>query len=93
MGSDQGVGLVSQQAWIQQGTLKDNILMGKPYEWTRYNTAVEASALSDDIKVNLFIILLHHKLFSAALSNQCEIVSSMILLYVSPKRLHFSSFA
>ena len=67
--------------------------MGKPYEWTRYNTAVEASALSDDIKVIFFMILLHHKLISAALSIQCEVISSMLLLFVSPKRMHFSSIA
>lgn len=28
---------VSQQAWIFHGTVRDNILMGEPFDQTRYN--------------------------------------------------------
>ncbi|KAF6033652.1 ABCC10 [Bugula neritina] len=50
IGSSSGIGLVSQQPWIQQGTLRENILMGKSFDWSAYQAAVAASALADDLK-------------------------------------------
>ncbi|CAL5195604.1 unnamed protein product [Lathyrus oleraceus] len=40
---------VSQSAWIQSGTVRDNILFGKPMDKTRYVKAIKACALDKDI--------------------------------------------
>lgn len=42
------IAYVSQQAWIQNATLKDNILFGKPYNKKTYDRVVEACALKPD---------------------------------------------
>ncbi|XP_067949297.1 multidrug resistance-associated protein 1-like [Watersipora subatra] len=42
---------VSQQAWIQNGTVRDNILFGKPYERNKYNKILKAVALTADLKI------------------------------------------
>eukprot|EP01134_Creolimax_fragrantissima_P008215 CFRG8215T1 len=42
---------VPQQAWIQNATVKDNILFGKPYERERYEEVIYACALKDDLKM------------------------------------------
>ncbi len=43
--------LVSQQAWIFNGTLRDNILFHKPYDAARYKKILKACALEQDIKI------------------------------------------
>ncbi|CAH1105174.1 unnamed protein product [Psylliodes chrysocephalus] len=43
------VAYVSQQAWIQNATLRDNILFGKSYDKALYNDVVEACALKPDL--------------------------------------------
>lgn len=43
--------LVSQQAWIQSGTLRDNILFGLEYDSEKYNAVVEACALISDFEM------------------------------------------
>lgn len=45
------IAYVSQQAWIQNATLQDNILFGKPLDKTIYNRVVEACALGPDLKM------------------------------------------
>ena len=40
---------VSQEAWIFNGTVRENILFGKPYEAERYREVIQVSALSKDI--------------------------------------------
>jgi len=40
---------VSQIPWIQSGTIRDNILFGKPMEETRYEYAIKVCALDKDI--------------------------------------------
>lgn len=40
---------VPQQAWIQNCTLKDNILFGKKYDEAVYNRVIEACALKPDL--------------------------------------------
>jgi len=40
---------VSQSSWIQSGTVQDNILFGKPMNKTRYENAIKACALDEDI--------------------------------------------
>lgn len=42
---------VAQTAWILNGTLRENILFGTPYDAARYKTAVHAAALADDLAV------------------------------------------
>ncbi|KAI4329166.1 hypothetical protein L6164_021459 [Bauhinia variegata] len=43
------VAYVSQTAWIQSGTIRDNILYGKPMEESRYEKVIRACALDKDI--------------------------------------------
>lgn len=45
------IAYVSQQAWIQNATLKDNILFGKPLDYKRYNQVIAACALKPDIEM------------------------------------------
>uniref|UniRef100_A0A3B4UB65 ATP binding cassette subfamily C member 3 n=1 Tax=Seriola dumerili TaxID=41447 RepID=A0A3B4UB65_SERDU len=42
---------VPQQAWIQNATLRDNILFGKPYNEQKYRCVLEACALTPDLEV------------------------------------------
>lgn len=44
------VAYVAQTAWIQTGSVKDNILFGLPYDDARYKMAVKACALEQDIR-------------------------------------------
>ena len=43
-----GVGYIAQEAWLQAGTVRDNILFGKAYQYAWYNKVVEACALLPD---------------------------------------------
>ncbi|WVZ23660.1 hypothetical protein V8G54_002204 [Vigna mungo] len=43
------IAYVSQTSWIQSGTVRENILFGKPMEKTRYETAIRVCALDKDI--------------------------------------------
>lgn len=43
------VALVTQQAWIQNATLQDNILYGDPYDHARYETCVKVCELRQDV--------------------------------------------
>ncbi|CDW59347.1 multidrug resistance associated protein 1 [Trichuris trichiura] len=45
------VAYVPQQAWIQNMTVKDNILFSKPYRQYLYNKVLKACALMDDLKL------------------------------------------
>lgn len=40
---------VPQQAWIQNATLKNNILFGRPWDKKKYDTVVQACALTQDL--------------------------------------------
>lgn len=42
---------VAQQAWIQNSTLRDNILFGSNYEHSRYHKVIEACALLPDLEM------------------------------------------
>ena len=44
------LGYCSQQAWIQNATLKDNILFHKKFDKDQYNQVLEACALKSDLK-------------------------------------------
>ncbi|OMO66295.1 hypothetical protein COLO4_30639 [Corchorus olitorius] len=43
------IAYVSQTSWIQSGTIRDNILYGKPMEEERYRRAIKSCALDKDI--------------------------------------------
>lgn len=43
------IAYVSQQAWIQNATLEENILFGKTGNKAMYNTIVDACALRPDL--------------------------------------------
>lgn len=45
------VAYVSQQAWIQNATLKDNILFGQPLNTELYEKVIEACALKPDLEI------------------------------------------
>ncbi|ODM88995.1 Multidrug resistance-associated protein 1, partial [Orchesella cincta] len=45
------IAYVAQQAWIQNGSVKDNILFGKPYDSQKYNKILEACALLPDLEM------------------------------------------
>ncbi|XP_023935367.1 multidrug resistance-associated protein 1 isoform X2 [Bicyclus anynana] len=45
------VAYVPQQAWIQNATLQDNIIFGKPLEKSKYNNVITVCALKPDFDV------------------------------------------
>ncbi|XP_048361642.1 ATP-binding cassette sub-family C member 2 [Sphaerodactylus townsendi] len=45
------IAYVPQQAWIQNATLKDNILFGSPFDEARYQQVLEACALLPDLQL------------------------------------------
>lgn len=45
------VAYVPQEAWIQNKTLKDNILFGKAYDKQHYEEVLEACALKADLEI------------------------------------------
>ena len=45
------VAYVSQQAWIQNASVRQNILFGKPFDEERYDTVLSACALLPDLEV------------------------------------------
>lgn len=42
---------VSQQAWIQHNTVRENILFGKAYDSTRYEQVIDSCALRPDLDI------------------------------------------
>ncbi|KAL1438481.1 hypothetical protein MTO96_048092 [Rhipicephalus appendiculatus] len=47
---DMALGLVPQQPWLQRGTLRANVLFGRPFDAARYQATLECCALVDDLK-------------------------------------------
>ncbi|KAJ3017837.1 UNVERIFIED_CONTAM: Canalicular multispecific organic anion transporter 2, partial [Siphonaria sp. JEL0065] len=45
------VAYVSQQAWIENATVRDNILFGSEYDEVRYEAIIDACALRNDLKL------------------------------------------
>ncbi|XP_060893145.1 ATP-binding cassette sub-family C member 12-like [Labrus mixtus] len=42
---------VSQQAWIFHGTVRENILMGEPFDQAKYDRTVDVCGLREDLKI------------------------------------------
>lgn len=45
-----GFGYVAQTAWLQRGTIRDNIVWGAPFDETRYQQVLMACALVEDVQ-------------------------------------------
>lgn len=43
---NRGFGYVKQNPWLQRGTIRDNILFGKPYDHNKYRWVSSVSKLS-----------------------------------------------
>ena len=46
-----GLAYIPQQAWIQNMTVRDNILFARAYHQSEYNKVLEACALTPDLKI------------------------------------------
>ncbi|CAD6234353.1 GSCOCT00001844001.2-RA-CDS [Cotesia congregata] len=46
---DKGFGYVKQNPWLQRGTIRDNILFGKNYEYNKYKKVLKACALTEEL--------------------------------------------
>ncbi|XP_046906915.1 ATP-binding cassette sub-family C member 12 [Hypomesus transpacificus] len=49
--ADGSFAYVSQQAWIFHGTVRDNILMGEPFNQDRYKKVIHACSLTPDLAI------------------------------------------
>ena len=45
------IAFVAQTPWLENATIKQNILFGLPYRAKRYHESIEASALTSDLKI------------------------------------------
>ncbi|CAG7725549.1 unnamed protein product [Allacma fusca] len=45
-----GFGVVLQEAWIQRGTIRANILFGKPYNRIKYRAVIDGCGLTEDLE-------------------------------------------
>ncbi|EGX92727.1 ABC bile acid transporter, putative [Cordyceps militaris CM01] len=45
------IAYVSQNPWLENATLRDNIIFGLPYDEERYNTVIEVCALRKDLDI------------------------------------------
>src|SRR5699024_5331636 len=43
------VAYVEQEAWIQRGTIRENILLGKPFDRERYLDVIQVTCLDKDL--------------------------------------------
>ncbi|OCH87310.1 P-loop containing nucleoside triphosphate hydrolase protein [Obba rivulosa] len=46
-----GVGYAAQESWVQNETIRDNILFGHPYDEERYNKVIHQCALKRDLSL------------------------------------------
>ncbi|KAF9149045.1 hypothetical protein BG015_009183 [Linnemannia schmuckeri] len=50
-GLTNGIAYVAQQAWLQNNTVRNNILFGSPFEQRRYDQVIEMCALKRDFEI------------------------------------------
>ncbi|KAF5309503.1 hypothetical protein D9619_012343 [Psilocybe cf. subviscida] len=48
---EQGVAYASQESWVQNETIRDNILFGQPYDEERYNKVLRQTSLDKDLEL------------------------------------------
>ncbi|KAE8355925.1 hypothetical protein BDV28DRAFT_145724 [Aspergillus coremiiformis] len=48
---DTALAYVAQNSWIENATIRDNILFGLPYNWRRYRKVLAASGLEKDLTI------------------------------------------
>jgi ABC-type nitrate/sulfonate/bicarbonate transport system ATPase subunit len=65
----QGFGFVTQDAWIQHATLRDNVLFGKMYNKRKYESVISSCALMEDLKVFAHILWLILPIIICVISN------------------------
>ncbi|KDR83062.1 hypothetical protein GALMADRAFT_57261 [Galerina marginata CBS 339.88] len=46
-----GIAYAAQESWVQNATIKDNILFGSPYNEERYNKVIHQCALTHDLEL------------------------------------------
>ncbi|KAH9480844.1 ATP-binding cassette transporter abc4 [Psilocybe cubensis] len=46
-----GIAYAAQQSWVQNETIRDNILFGSPYDEQRYNKVIQQCALKRDLEL------------------------------------------
>lgn len=49
-GMTSGIAYVAQTAWLQNATVRDNIIFGQPYDKSRYDKVIKACALVKDFE-------------------------------------------
>lgn len=64
-GFERGVALVTQDPWLQKGTVRANITFGRPFAKQFYDHVIEACALDSDFQVNFLLLLKVEKFFIA----------------------------
>ncbi|KAJ8922563.1 hypothetical protein NQ315_007593 [Exocentrus adspersus] len=47
---ESGFGFATQQPWLQNGTIRDNILFGRPFDDSKYRSVLFACGLIDDVQ-------------------------------------------
>lgn len=52
---EKGIGYISQSPWVQNTTIRENILFGKKFEPELYWKVVDACALTKDFQVTNFL--------------------------------------
>ncbi|PSN57205.1 hypothetical protein C0J52_05033 [Blattella germanica] len=94
--TDRGYGFVTQQPWLQRGTIRDNILFGKSFEHNRYNIHLQHFSYSllekdkniyfmDDIMsaVDVNVArLIFHKCINGLLRNKTRILCTHHVQYL-----------
>ena len=48
---DGSMSYVSQKSWIQNETIKENILFGKPFNYQKYAEVINKSCMTDDLQI------------------------------------------
>ncbi|XP_069116551.1 ATP-binding cassette sub-family C member 10-like [Argopecten irradians] len=48
---EHGFALACQEPWVQQATIRDNVLFGKPFNSKKYSQVLDAVALQEDIQM------------------------------------------
>ena len=46
-----GIAYAAQEGWVQNATIRDNILFGSPYDPVRYSTVLKQCALERDLEL------------------------------------------